>query len=86
MARGLYKIIKVSQKYYGFTDEKAEKMRDLLRAAGFDEKYDCDLSYAPLNKDKKSCDGNIDLVLLKDTGKPRIVNLSIKKAEEIFEW
>lgn len=86
VARGLYKIIKVSQKYYGFTDEKAEKMRDLLRAAGFDEKYDCDLPHAPLNKDKKSCDGNIDLVLLKDTGKPRIVNLSIKKAEEIFEW
>lgn len=86
VARGLYKIIKASQKYYGFSDEKAEKMRDVLRAAGFGEEFDRDLPHAPLCKDKKSCDGRIDLVLLKDVGKPKIVNMSLKQAEETFEW
>ena len=86
VARGLYKIISASQKYFGFTDEDAEAMRNILVASGFGEEYRSDLPHAGIAGDKKAGGGYIDLVLLKRIGEAKIVKMPVTEAERLLGW
>lgn len=86
VARGLYKIIDVSAKYFEYGEEKTARMMFLLSAAGFDKTYAEELPYSDISGDKKAGDGKIELVLIKDVGNVKIVKLSVKKAKELLEW
>lgn len=86
VARGLYKIIDASAKYFGYGEEKTKKMKFLLSSAGFDDTYAQDFPHGKLKDDKKAYGDKIDLILLKDVGAPVIARMPIKKAEELLEW
>lgn len=86
VARGLYKIIDASAKYFGLNEEKTKKMKFLLSSAGFDDSYAQDFPHGKIKDDKKAYGDKIDLILLKDVGSPVIARMPIKKAEDLLEW
>lgn len=84
--RGLAKIIRMSKKYYSFSDEKESEMLRLLSYA--DEELSCPYSdeelLSLLSRDKKATAEGINFVLIRDIGDCRIVPLSEEKIKELL--
>lgn len=87
VAKGIKKIIKMSQKYYGFSDEKREKMEKLLSLSGADLsiEYPMETVMAQTAHDKKREDEGTWFVLVRDIGLAERVYLTPQKAKELVE-
>ena len=82
VVKGINAIIDLSADFYGFSEEKKQKMKEFLRG------FDCKINFSvedilnQIKADKKRRGDKIDLILLKDVGKPEIVTFSESKITE----
>lgn len=86
VAKGIAKIIEVSQKYYGFSDEKKDEMLALLNCYPFDLdiEFSSERILEKITVDKKAETDAISLVLIKDIANVEVVKLPFDKVKELF--
>lgn len=86
VAKGIAKIIDVSQKYYGFSDEKKGEMLALLNCYPFDLdiEFSSERILEKITIDKKAETDAISLVLIKDIANVEVVKLPFDKVKELF--
>ncbi|MBO4262676.1 MAG: 3-dehydroquinate synthase [Clostridia bacterium] len=86
VAKGINAIIDVSADFYGISDEKRKRMKDLIASFGFD--LSIGFSKEDITKkillDKKSDGKNVNFILIKDAGDCRVEKLSVKEWEKLF--
>ncbi len=84
--KGIYKIIEVSAKYYGLTEQKKNELLSLLYLLGLD-KSKLLTEYTPkqlkdkILSDKKSQGKFVNFILIKDIAKCEIVKIDVDKIE-----
>ena len=83
VAKGINYAIKVSQKLYGFSEEKKQELLNLLNLSG----VDLTCNYLPselikqIKMDKKATDNYINFVTIKDIGEVEIQRISYSDLE-----
>lgn len=86
VAKGIACAISLSQKYYGFSLKKAEKMMELLSCAAFDTTlpYSKKEILEEIRHDKKSFENGVNFVTIKDIGCCEVSKLTFDKLEELL--
>ena len=87
VAKGIVYSIAVSEKLYGLTKDKTDKMFALLKTGKFDltNPFSAADIKAQLTADKKRRGDLINFVALKDIGRPQIEKISISDLGKIIE-
>ncbi len=85
--KGIYQIINLSKKYYGFNEQKKQELLSLLYVLGLDNDklkngYTAKELKDKILSDKKSQGEYVNFVLIKGIGKCEIVKISTDKIEE----
>ena len=88
VAKGIEKIIDVSQKFYNISQEKVNKLKELLNLFCFDLSinYTNQQIKEKVILDKKARANSINFVLIKDIAKVKIEKISIDKLGELLQW
>lgn len=84
--KGINKIIDVSAKYYNLSQEKVDKMRELLSVypSDVDQIYSNAQILSKIKNDKKVSDEYVNAILIKDIGNVEIVKTTLKHFGELI--
>ena len=86
VAKGIGKIIDISCKYYGLSQEKRSELKALLNSAKFDLSIDFNAEelLSKIKIDKKAEDGAVSLILIRDIAKAEVVKMPLEKLVELI--
>ena len=81
------KIIDLSADFYSLSPELVSKMKGLLNAYAFNFHFDVDMRdvKSRILFDKKVSGDKISMILLKDTGEPKVENIRISDMWRILK-
>ncbi len=84
---GLKKIIKISAKYYGLTQEEVDKMNKVVSLYDglLNEDSSNNLILEKIKNDKKAVGDTINAVLIKDIGKVEVVKMPLSRFGELMD-
>lgn len=84
---GIKKIIEMSYRYYGFSDEKRREMLSLLNINSVDLSYNfgSDEIVNMITHDKKSTNVGCNLIMIKDIGETEIVNFDKESLRRLYD-
>ena len=86
VAKGIDKIIDISCKYYGYSQEKKEQFKSLLNCVDWDLSiaYTKEQLIDKIKIDKKAENGGVNLILIKQIGKTEVVKMPLEKLMEFM--
>lgn len=87
VAKGLYAVLKVSQKYYGFDQTTFDKAFELISCKGHDLScpYPAKELIEQIKVDKKSVASSVDAVLITEDLSAKTVKISFERLEELLK-
>ena len=83
VAKGIKYAINVSQRVYNFSDEKKQRLLNLLNVSGVDltSNYDIKDILNQIKSDKKAGDNYVHFAVIEDVGSVKIVKLYYDEIE-----
>ncbi|MBR2384379.1 MAG: 3-dehydroquinate synthase [Clostridia bacterium] len=86
VAKGIDKIIDISCKFYGHSEEKKKELKALLNCKDFDLSIDFSKQelLSKIKIDKKAESGAVSLILIKDIANIEVVKMPLEKLMELM--
>ncbi len=86
VAKGIDKIIDISCKFYGHSEEKKKELKALLNCIDFDLSIDFSKQelLSKIKIDKKAESGAVSLILIKDIANTEVVKMPLEKLMELM--